>query len=186
MTLFPPLSLGWINGWIPVLVFYGIFFILLKVFPEETVDRLYEDSGWALDQARPAKIGLPFALAAIILILFTPLKISQTIFWIGLVLTLIGESGFLYSLYTFNRTPKGEPVTEGLYKVSRNPQWVTFAVGMVGFSFMVGSWIVLALLLIRIVMNHFRILGEEIALEVQYGGAYLEYKKSVPRYLVFF
>jgi protein-S-isoprenylcysteine O-methyltransferase Ste14 len=57
---------------------------------------------------------------------------------------------------------------------------------MVGFSFMVGSWIVLALLLIRIVMNHFRILGEEKALEVQYGDAYLEYKKSVPRYFVFF
>ncbi len=186
MTLFPPLSLGWINGWIPVLVFYGIFFFLLKVFPKETVDRLYEDSGWTLDQARPAKIGLPFALAAIILILFTPLKLGQSIFWIGLVLIVIGESGFLYSLHTFNLTPTAEPATKGLYKISRNPQWITLAVVMVGFSFMVGSWTVLALLIVRIVMNHFRILGEEKALEVQYGDAYLEYKKSVPRYFVFF
>ena len=79
MTLFPHLSLGWLNGWIPIIIFYGVFIILLKVFPKETVDRLYEDSGWTLDQARPAKIGLPFALAALVLILFTPLKINQPI-----------------------------------------------------------------------------------------------------------
>lgn len=185
MTLFPPLSLGWTNGWIPIALFYGVFFILLKIFPKETVERLYEDSGWTLDQARPAKIGLPFALAAMVLILFTPLKMNQPIFWIGLVLALIGQTGFIYSLHTFNITPLGEPVTGGFYKISRNPQWVTFAVIMVGFSLMVGSWTVLALLTVRVVMNHFRILGEEAALEMQYRESYLEYKKSVPRYFIF-
>ncbi len=35
-------------------------------------------------------------------------------------------------------------------------------------------------------MNHFRILGEEKALEEQYGSSYLDYKNSVPRYFVFF
>jgi len=186
MTLFPHLSFGWLNGWIPIVVFYAIFIILLKVFPKETVDRLYEDSGWTLDQARPAKIGLPFALAAMILILFSPLKITQPVFWIGLALALIGQTGFLYSLHTFNITPPDEPATAGLYIFSRNPQWVTFAVVMIGFSMMVGSWTVLALLSVRVVMNHFRILGEEKALEDQYGSSYLEYKNSVPRYFLFF
>ncbi len=186
MSLFPPLSLGWLNGWIPILIFYAVFLVLLKVFPKETVDRLYDDSGWTLDQARPAKIGLPFALAAMVLILFTPLKINQPIFWIGLALALIGQTGFLYSLHTFNITPPGEPVIAGLYKISRNPQWVTFAIVMVGFSLMVGSWTVLALLTMRVVMNHFRILGEEKALETQYGESYLAYKGSVPRYFIFF
>ena len=55
MTLFPPLQLGWLNGWIPVVVFYGVFLVLLRIFPKETVERLYDDSGWTLDQARPAK-----------------------------------------------------------------------------------------------------------------------------------
>lgn len=186
MTLFPPLSLGWLNGWIPIILFYGVFFIQLKIFPKETVGRLYEDSGWTLEQARPAKIGLPFALAAMIMILFSPLKINHPVFWIGLTTALIGQAVFLYSLHTFNITPAGDPVTEGLYKISRNPQWVTFALVMIGFSLMVGSWIVLALLIVRVVMNHFRILGEEKALEGQYGESYLKYKMSVPRYFVFF
>jgi protein-S-isoprenylcysteine O-methyltransferase Ste14 len=186
MTLFPSLSLGWLNGWIPIVLFYGVFILLLKIFPQETVDRLYEDSGWTLEQARPAKIGLPFALAALVLLIFSPIKFGQPLFWIGLALALIGEAGFLHSLYLFNITPGNEPVTGGLYKISRNPQWVTFAAVMVGFSFMVGSWTILVLLSVRIIMNHFRILGEEKALADQYGASYLAYKESVPRYFIFF
>lgn len=186
MTFFPPLSLGWLNGWIPVLIFYAIFIFLLKLFPKETVDRLYDDSGWTLEQARPAKIGLPFALAGLVLISLSPLKTDLPIFWIGLILALIGEIGFISSLHTFNTTPPGDPVTAGLYKFSRNPQWVTFAVVMIGFSLMVGSWTILLLLAVRIIMNHFRILGEELALEQQYGDPYQKYLMSVPRYLIFF
>jgi protein-S-isoprenylcysteine O-methyltransferase Ste14 len=186
MKFFPTLSIGLLNGWIPLVLFYGSFLILLKIFPKETVDRLYDDSGWTLEMARPAKIGLPFALAALILIIFTPLKIGQTIFWAGLILSLIGQVGFIHSLHSFNITPLGEPVTDGLYKISRNPQWVAFAVVMIGFSLMVGSWTVLFLLTMRIVMNHFRILGEEHALEEEYGDQYRIYKDSVPRYFIFF
>jgi protein-S-isoprenylcysteine O-methyltransferase Ste14 len=186
MSLFPPLSIDWLNGWIPILIFYGSFLFLLRIFPAETVERLYDDTGWTLEQARPAKIGLPFALAALILICFSPLKIGHPIFRVGLVLALIGHAGFVYSLHTFNITPLGEPASQGLYKVSRNPQWVCFANVMIGFSLMVGSWLVLGLLLVRVVMNHFRILGEEKALELQYGESYLTYKASVPRYLLFF
>ncbi len=186
MSLFPPLSLGWLNGWLPMVIFYGSFFILLKVFPKDTVDRLYDDSGWTLDMARPAKIGLPFALAAMILILFTPLKVESPVFWVGLGLSLIGQAGFIYSLQSFNITPLREPVTDGLYKISRNPQWVAFALVMIGFSLMVGSWTVMALLAVRVVMNHFRILGEEQALEDQYGESYRDYKNAAPRYLLFF
>jgi protein-S-isoprenylcysteine O-methyltransferase Ste14 len=51
---------------------------------------------------------------------------------------------------------------------------------------MVSSWTVLALLTVRIVMNHFRILGEERALEEQYGDQYRSYKEAVPRYFLFF
>jgi protein-S-isoprenylcysteine O-methyltransferase Ste14 len=186
MTLFPRLSLGWLNGWIPGLIFYLVFFILLKIFPEETVRRLYGKPGWTDKQARFAKVGLPFALTAMVLILFTPLKIGHSLFWIGLMLFLIGLAGFIFALHTFNITSLGEPVTGGLYKFSRNPQWVTFAMVMIGISLMVSSWTILALVMVRIVMNHFRILGEEGGLELQYGASYLEYKKTVSRYFVFF
>ena len=186
MTLFPPLKLGWLNGWIPGTLFYLVFFTLLKIFPKETVARLYDKSGWTLEQARLAKIGFPFALAALFLLPFISLKIDQPIFWVGLILYLVGFVGFVYSLHTFNITPLGEPVTGGLYKFSRNSQWVAFAVILLGISLMVGSWTILVLISVRIIMNHFRILGEEKALAEQYGQSYLDYKESVPRYFIIF
>jgi protein-S-isoprenylcysteine O-methyltransferase Ste14 len=186
MTFFPPLHLGWANGWIPTALFYGIFLALLKIFPKETVDRLYDNSGWTLEQALPAKIGLPFALAGLVLLPFNALKIGLPVFWFGLFLYLAGFAGFVYALHSFNITPLREPVTDGFYKISRNPQWVAFAVTLGGISLMIGSWTVLILFSVRIIMNHFRILGEEKALEIQYGESYLEYKRAVPRYLLFF
>ena len=84
MALFPSLSLGWLNGWIPISLFYGIFLLLLKVFPKRDCGPSLRRFRLDLEQARPAKIGLPFALAAMVLILFTPLKIYQADFWIGL------------------------------------------------------------------------------------------------------
>ena len=186
MSLFPPLHMGWFNGWIPILVFYTVFIILLKVFPKDTVARLYDFSNWTKQQENLGRIGLPFALVGMVLILFTPLKVSSPIFWTGVVLYLVGFAGFIISLQNFNSTPLSEPVVKGLYRISRNPQWVTFAITIIATSLMVGSWTAFLLLLVRVVMNHFRILGEERALEIQYGESYLVYKKSIPRYLLFF
>jgi protein-S-isoprenylcysteine O-methyltransferase Ste14 len=186
MTLFPSLQLGWFNGWIPIFLFYAVFIFLLKVFPKETVDRLYDTSGWTQRQKNLAGIGLPFALAGLILTLFTPLKIQAPVFWVGLVLYLVGFSGFISAIHTFNKTPLDEPVTDGLYKISRNPQWVSFAVTLFGAGVMVGSWTILGLYILRVILNHFRILGEERALESQYGESYLNYKESVPRYFLLF
>lgn len=186
MELFPPLRFGWLNGWIPIVIFYASYLVLLKIFPSETVSRLYDNSGWTEGQARYARIGLPFALAAMLLIIFTPLAIDKPIFWVGLVLALIGQVGFFYALHSFNVTPLDQPVTSGLYRLSRNPQWVAFAVILLGFSLMVGSWTVLGLMFVRLALNHFRILGEERALEAHYGKAYLEFKRDIPRYFIFF
>ncbi len=51
---------------------------------------------------------------------------------------------------------------------------------------MVGSWTILLLLMVLVIMNHFRILGQEQGLEIQYGESCLIYKKSVSRYFIFF
>jgi protein-S-isoprenylcysteine O-methyltransferase Ste14 len=186
MALFPPLRLGWLNGWIPIVVFYAVFIVLLKIFPKETVERLYDRSHWTKQQRTISGIGLPFALAGMVLILFTPLKIHQQVFWAGFVFYLLGFVGFLVALQNFNTTPLAEPVTKGLYRISRNPQWVAFAITLIGASLMVGSWTILGLLMVRVIMNHFRILGEERALEIQYGDSYLVFKESIPRYFLFF
>jgi protein-S-isoprenylcysteine O-methyltransferase Ste14 len=50
-----------------------------------------------------------------------------------------------------------------------------------GMVLVIGSIVNLVFLVISIVFNHFAVLGEEAALEQQYGESYLEYKNKIPR-----
>jgi protein-S-isoprenylcysteine O-methyltransferase Ste14 len=99
---------------------------------------------------------------------------------------VLGFVGFVMALFNFKYTPMNQPVTEGLYRFSRNPQWVMFAIVMLSTGIAVGSGIAVLLLSVRIVFNHFRILGEERACLEQYGDAYREYMERAPRYMLFF
>ena len=186
MELFPELQLGWLNGWIPLAAFYLVFILLLRLFPQDVVRRLYDRSGWTQEQRILGAVGLPFALAGLVLIIFTPLKMGQPVFLLGSAMYGLGLVGFVTALFDFRNTPPDRPVTGGLYKYSRNPQWVTFATALLGTSVAVGSWSAFLLLGVRVVFNHFRILGEERSCLKQYGDVYGGYMESVPRYLSLF
>lgn len=186
MELFPTLRLGWLNGWLLAAPFYLGYALLLRLFPREVVDRLYDRTGWTRRQRILSAIGLPFALAGVVLLILTPLKIGHPVFGLGLTMYGLGFLGFVIALMDFRYAPLDRPATAGSYRFSRNPQWVSFALTLVGVGAAVGSGIICLLFGVRIFFNHFRILGEERALLAQYGDAYRAYLNQVPRYLLFF
>jgi hypothetical protein len=73
VELWPRLQLSWLNGWILLVVFYGVFGVLLRLFPRHVAQRLYERSGWSPTETRLVAMRLPFALATMALITLTPL-----------------------------------------------------------------------------------------------------------------
>ncbi len=184
MELSPQLQVGWLNGWLLLAVFFLVYGIILLIFPKDVVQRLSDRSGWTRKQRFFSTLGFPFALAGIILTIFSPLKLGQPFSVLGLVLYSLGLIRFVVSLFNFKNAPLDRPVTDGLYRVSRNPQWLSFVLVLLGIGFAVGSWIVVILFSVRIVVNHFRILGEEEACLQQYGDDYREYIKRVPRYFL--
>ena len=185
MEFFPLLQIGLLNGWIYLAVFYFRYLLILASFPKEVIQRLYDRSGWTRQQRSFSAVGLPFAIAGLILVVFTPLKIGTPIFILGTFGFLLGFAGFVVSLYQFKKAPVDQPATEGLYRISRHPQWVTFALTLLGISVALGSWTVFLLLGARVVFNHFRILGEESACIERYGEPYRQYLEEVPRYFLF-
>jgi protein-S-isoprenylcysteine O-methyltransferase Ste14 len=90
------------------------------------------------------------------------------------------------ALVNFRNTPMDVPVTQGLYRYSRNPQWVMFFILMQGMAIAVGSWTIAMLFFTRAVFNHFRILGEEKTCLERYGDSFQKYLDEVPRYLLIF
>lgn len=182
MEFLPELKFGWLNGWLLLAVLYGIFGILLFIFPHETVRRLYDRSDWTHQDAVRRIIGKLIALAIIGLFIFLPLKSGTAPLGIGLVIYAAGLVIFIAALINFHRTPLDEPVTQGVYRFSRNPQMVGLILAFVGTAVAVGSWLMVILILLMSIGAHRRILAEERACLMQYGEAYQNYMDTVPRY----
>lgn len=75
-------------------------------------------------------------------------------------------------------------VSEGPYRVSRNPLYVSLTLFYIGISLWVSTlWTFILLPLIIIVMQYGVIEREERYLEAKFGGEYVEYKERVRRWI---
>jgi protein-S-isoprenylcysteine O-methyltransferase Ste14 len=186
MELLPALKLGWLNGWIPLGLLVLVEGLLLLTSPKDVRARLFDRSGWNRKQAVFTVVGKLFSLVCLVLIVFTPLKIDPGVFIIGLVLYLPGLVGLVMAIMSFRNTPIDQPVTRGLYMISRHPQIVMLFVSFLGICLLIGSWLAVLALMISRVLQHYGILAEEEVCLAQYGESYRDYMKRVPRYFLFF
>jgi protein-S-isoprenylcysteine O-methyltransferase Ste14 len=186
MELMPAMRMGWLNGWILVCLLFLTYGIVLKLFPKEVVARLYDKSGRGRRDKAMICVGAVLAAAYFLLIIVTPLKLGSGVLVAGLAVYVLGLAGFLTALIQFRNTPPGEPVTGGLYRLSRHPQQLSFFVIFLGVSIAVGSWLVLLIQAVSALFLHARVLAEERACLQRYGDSYRSYMKRVPRYLLFY
>jgi protein-S-isoprenylcysteine O-methyltransferase Ste14 len=186
MDLAPSLGLGLLNGWTLLVLFYAVFGIMLLISPREVVARLYERAEWTRRERILSAFGKLFIFAWLLLAVFTPLRLGHPVFIVGLILYLLGLVGMVVALLNFRAAPLDQPVSQGIYRISRNPQQVTILLAFIGISIAIGSWIALILILIGGLWAHLRVVAEERSCLAQYGEAYRRYMKQVPRYFLFF
>ena len=186
MELFPELKFGLFNGWIFIVLLGLVDGICFLVFPKDVVKRLFDRSGWSQKQVVFTVIGKVCALVTLILIVFTPLKLGTPVFIVGAIVTGLGLLGLLIALLNFKNTPFGQPVSQGLYRISRHPQIVMASTVLLGACIAIGSWSALIALVAARVFSHFGIVAEEEICLKQYGDSYRAYMQRVPRYFVLF
>jgi len=186
MTVFPALELGWLNGWILLVVEFLIQGSLLALFPKDVVKRLFDRSGWSKKQRGFLLAGKVFSLVCLTLIILTPLKMGSILFIVGLVIYGIGLLGLVISMFNFKNTPPDQAVTKGFYKISRHPQIVSLFIIFLGICLAIASWLALFVLIASRVLQHYSILAEEEICLKQYGEPYQQYLNDVPRYFLFF
>jgi len=186
MELFPALKLGWLNGWLFIAALSLTEAICFRLFPRAVVERLFDRSGWSRQQVAFTVIGKLIALVSLILLALTPLKLGRHVFVAGACVSALGLAGLVWALVSFRTTPVDQPVTSGLYRLSRHPQIVMAFVVLAGGCLAIGSWTALAIQIVPHFFTHLGILGEENVCTQRYGDAYRAYLKRVPRYFVFF
>ncbi len=123
-----------------------------------------------------------------------PIQVLPTPFAIGIGLLLIAVAGPIalstFRAYSRAKTtflfsePTSAIVTDGPYRFSRNPGYISLTLLFGGIGFLVNSLWVLLMLVPAVIVIHFGIIKrEERYLEVKFGDEYREYKTTVRRWV---
>ena len=189
MSLIPEFKLGIWNAWLFMVPFLLVTLLIMILMMKKGVP---SGSVSAVQRACKSKITLLVAslskliyFPAVIYSIFLPLKLELTWFYVGLPITLIGLAGSIIVLLDWANTPADEPVTRGIYRVSRHPMYVTGFFVFLGVSIMSVSWVFLLLTIIFGVgvTRPYSIKVEEAECLGHYGKVYREYMDRTPRWI---
>ena len=179
------MEIGFYNLWLIFVGFVSFAWILMKIGTKLRGTKIENPEDHA--NLKITIISFIPLLALLIISIFTPIIIG-TLFWIGLfVLSIVGIV-YILSIIAFVKAKKGLTIN-GIYKFSRNPMYVSLFLIFISFAFMawqVNPIIGIAILCITIlkgIIIHWMILGEENFLKKKYGSEYYNYLKKVSRYL---
>jgi protein-S-isoprenylcysteine O-methyltransferase Ste14 len=79
--------------------------------------------------------------------------------------------------------PPTRVVTEGPYGLTRNPMYLGHLVFMLGLAVALRSYVALALLALRAIWFHRRVVADEERLAARFGAEYTDYMRRVKRWL---
>jgi len=118
--------------------------------------------------------------------------VPRPVNWVGFALVAAGLGVANWHARLFRRIGTnintfGEPgtlTTEGLFRRTRNPMYLGMVVSLVGVACVLGSISSTAgPLVFFILANYWYIPLEERAMALKFGKEYLEYQRSVPRWM---
>lgn len=119
-----------------------------------------------------------------ILICFFGVKIDMSwLFYLGLFLYCLGLLLLIFSVIDFASASNGKMNTNGIYRFSRHPMYLSYFVYFMGCVFLTQSVFLFVIVLIFQISAHWIILSEERWCLQQFGEQYKDYMREVRRYL---
>ena len=185
MSLIPAFKLGWGNGWIgtiPLMLTMLILFLTNKGASQRAMDM----SAYTVRERIRTMASTYIFFGAVLYSIVLPLQWGTVCFYIGLIVYVCGCIPYIISTINFAATPLDEPIVSGVYRISRNPLYLFSALMLLGIGIAGASWLMIVLVILYAVVNHFTVLAEERFCSKKYGEPYRAYMRTVPRYLLFF
>ena len=114
---------------------------------------------------------------------FIKINIDSMWFYLGTVVYGIGIPLFIVSISNFSNPEKNGLNSKGLYRISRNPIYMSYFIYFLGCVLLTQSFILLALVIVFQVSAHWIILSEERWCVKEFGEEYIKYMEKVRRYI---
>ena len=189
MSLVPAFKIGIWNAWILMVVLYSAAFVPLSMNSEIAEKRMAGEPKGS-EQKKVSRIVhvithviiMPFTFLYSI---FLPLQLGTWWFYAGLLIYILGLITVLMVSISFSSSPLDEPLSKGVYAISRHPQYLGFFFAFTGVGIACASWIFLLCALVWIISWHFGIVEEEHILSKKYGESYRRYMDRTPKWIGF-
>ena len=163
------------------------FFIIRYLLPQHIKKSSLANLDFFPDTIGVEKIALTayFILHPILFIypVFLTIKTDYKTLLAGLFLYILGI--ILYSLAIFVFVSKDKLITKGVYKFSRNPQYLAFILFYSSIGIITQCFWYLIIVFLFFIALHFIIRSEEHWCSQEFGNKYLNYTKNTSRYLGF-
>ena len=185
MSLIPAFEIGLWNAWIFMLLDVLTFPLFIRIAKGRAPAEEGESQVSAISKTKRIALYSSKAIyiPAFIYSIFLPLKLGTGWFYVGLPITLIGFIGGVIVILNWAASPRDEPVTNGFYRYSRHPMYVTAFIFFLGVSIATASWVFLLFTILLIAASFYFAPVEEQSCLEKYGDAYREYMKKTPKYL---
>jgi protein-S-isoprenylcysteine O-methyltransferase Ste14 len=147
MSFIPAFEIGLWNAWIFMVLLLAAGIAPLYIDNEKTEKRCEgEPTGSELKMTTRIAhvithiVIMPFTL---IYSIFLPLKLGTLWFFAGLPIYLLALVMALMFSISFSTAPLGEPLSKGVYAISRHPGYFGSFLGFVGIGIACASWVFL-------------------------------------------
>jgi protein-S-isoprenylcysteine O-methyltransferase Ste14 len=189
MSLTPAFEIGVWNAWILQVLFFLTLIVPNCLMSEEGKKRT-KRATQSVPFGRTQKILaysthvliMPFT---IIYSIFLPLKTGTVCLHVGLIIFVLALAMSVIISVNFATTPLDEPVTKGVFRISRNPIYLSGFLLYTGIGIATASWVILLCAVLWIVLFHIVLPSEEYFLLEKYGDSYRKYMNKTPRWIGF-
>lgn len=183
MSILQYLSISWTNGWWFSACFMIVNIFILIYFPKHFKIRVLKRADFTNIIQRVCTF-MSFLLFQfnIWYSIFIPIDFEAKFFFFGLIIFFIGMSGYILALVNYATTQPNQPVTKGIYRLSRNPQQIMSIVLWIGIGSCLGSWLIVGSSFAQLVLSYPNFLAQEQTCLKKYGQPYQEYLGRSKRY----
>jgi protein-S-isoprenylcysteine O-methyltransferase Ste14 len=189
MSLIPAFEIGIWNAWILQVLFFLTLVVPELVMSKEGKERTKRATE-SVPRSKAQKI-LAYSTHIVIMpftvlySIFLPLKMGTAWLYVGLVLFFLALAMSVITSVNYATTPLDEPVSKGVYRISRHPIYFNGFLLYIGIGIATASWVILLCAILWIAVFHFVLPSEERFLLEKYGDSYREYMNKTPKWIGF-
>ena len=182
----PVFELGLWNSWILTL-FIVLHPVIMNIIDKAlgTGDLSQKMGDVPSAEGKKRHFPIPTLLLFVLFIfsIFLPLRLHTPWLYIGILIYLIGIAMFLSSIITAVKKPLGLVFSQGMYRYSRHPLYLSFLLVFIGISVAAASWLFLLLSLGWMAFPLSQVSVEERGCLETFGADYQEYMQRTPKWL---